>query len=78
MCLRKKSSLAVTHGESMVRRGFPAADVPEEWAATMSLGVVAGRARGALVDACAAYRARDSQVQCYTLIDMPHLLSTCL
>lgn len=29
----------------------------------MSLGVVAGRARGALIDACAAYRARDSQAR---------------
>ena len=29
----------------------------------MSLGVVAGRARGALVDACAAFRASDSQVR---------------
>ncbi|KAK9845803.1 hypothetical protein WJX81_002827 [Elliptochloris bilobata] len=49
-------------------------DVPEEWAATMSLGVVAGRARGALVDACAAYRASDSQEAVYQLLRLAGLL----
>ncbi len=41
------------------------ADVPQQRAAAMTLGVVAGRARGALVDACAAYRARDSQARAW-------------
>lgn len=53
------------------------AEVPEEWAATMSLGVVAGRARGALVDACAAYRASDSQVQDSELCRTCHTVSLC-
>lgn len=43
------------------------ADVPQQRAAAVTLGVVAGRARGALVDACAAYRARDSQARAWAL-----------
>ena len=38
-------------------------DVPEEKAANIALGTVASKARAALIDACAAYREQDSQVE---------------
>ena len=42
---------------------FCVADIPEEKAANIALGTVASKARAALIDACAAYREQDSQVQ---------------
>lgn len=35
--------------------------MPEDKAATIALAVVAARARGALIDACAAYREKNTQ-----------------
>jgi len=57
--------LSRNNKHTRLRASLGCADVPQQRAAAMTLGVVAGRARGALVDACAAYRARDSQARAW-------------
>jgi hypothetical protein len=49
------------------------AEVSEEKAANIALAVVAAKARGALIDACAAYREGDSQVRCFVLAGIRNL-----
>lgn len=55
-----------------------AAEVPEDKAANIALAVIAAKARGALIDACAAYRENNSQVcahacaQCLPVILLTH------
>lgn len=53
-------------GRSKEGRGWcrgVCAEVPEERAANIALAAVAAKARGALIDACAAYREKDSQAR---------------
>ncbi|KAK9908012.1 hypothetical protein WJX75_001523 [Coccomyxa subellipsoidea] len=49
-------------------------EVPEDKAANIALAVIAAKARGALIDACAAYRENNSQEALYQLLRIAGLL----
>ncbi|CAL8469335.1 g8876 [Coccomyxa elongata] len=51
-------------------------EVPEDKAANIALAVIAAKARGALIDACAAYRENDSQEALFQLLRIAGLLES--